>query len=127
MLLEERRKRSQMIMPLRCFGDGLEKKRKTSSERKCKLGRGRSHIAPERDPCPVIIQQSKWANMPPELLLDIISRVEASETSWPARRDVVSCASVCRSWRDTTKEVITTPQQCGLITFPASLKQVNSY
>jgi hypothetical protein len=110
-------------MPLRCFGEGLEKKRRTRSERKSKLRRGRSHIAPERDPCPAIVQHGKWANMPSELLLDIISRVEATETSWPARRDVVSCASVCRSWRDTTKEVIRTPQQCGLITFPASLKQ----
>lgn len=113
-------------MPFKCFRDGLENKPRTRSDRKCVLGRGRSHIAPERYPLPTIVQQSRWANIPSELLLDIIARVEASETSWPARRDVVSCAAVCRSWRETTKEIIRTPEQCGLITFPTSLKQVTS-
>lgn len=88
--------------------------------------RGRAHIAPEGEselPCEVI-DQSPWANMPPELLHDIIKRVEASETSWPARRDVVACASVCKSWREITKDIVKTPEQCGCLTFPISLKQV---
>ncbi|KAL4372601.1 hypothetical protein AHAS_Ahas06G0282100 [Arachis hypogaea] len=67
--------------------------------------------------------QSRWANLPPELLLDIIKRVEGSETSWPSRRVVVACASVCRTWRQITKDVFKTPEQCGWITFPISLKQ----
>lgn len=88
-------------------------------------GRARSHIAPESyiSSSLIIVQQSKWANLPSELLLDIIKRVEATETSWPARRDVVACAAVCRSWREITKEVVRTPEQCGWLTFPLSLKQ----
>ncbi|ONK81252.1 uncharacterized protein A4U43_C01F27030 [Asparagus officinalis] len=70
-----------------------------------------------------LYEQGNWANLPPELLLDVIQRVEASEGSWPGRRNVVSCSSVCRSWREITKEVVQTPEQCGRITFPISLKQ----
>ncbi|KAF2309992.1 hypothetical protein P3X46_020872 [Hevea brasiliensis] len=87
--------------------------------------RVRAHIAPEGGselPCEVI-DQSPWADLPPELLHDIIKRVEASETSWPARRDVVACASVCKSWREITKDIVKTPEQCGCLTFPISLKQ----
>ncbi|KAJ8479555.1 hypothetical protein OPV22_023282 [Ensete ventricosum] len=68
-------------------------------------------------------QQGRWANLPPELLLDVIRRVEESEVSWPARRHVLACAAVCHSWRDITKEVVKPPEQCGRITFPISLKQ----
>ncbi|KAL3591999.1 hypothetical protein D5086_010639 [Populus alba] len=50
-------------------------------------------------------------------------RVEESESSWPARVVVVHCASVCRSWREITKEIVKTPEQCGRLTFPISLKQ----
>ncbi|EPS61288.1 hypothetical protein M569_13507 [Genlisea aurea] len=71
-------------------------------------------------------QDSLWANLPPELLLDIISRVEAAEIQWPARRSVVSCASVCKTWREITKEVNRSPEQCGSFTFPISLKQPGS-
>ncbi|KAJ6736759.1 TUBBY-LIKE F-BOX PROTEIN [Salix viminalis] len=48
---------------------------------------------------------------------------EESEVSWPARAVVVHCASVCRSWREITKEIVKTPEQCGRLTFPISLKQ----
>jgi len=99
---------------------------------------GKSHIAPEcssptslssptTPPPPSSSSsssQSQWANLPPELLLDIIQRVEASETTWPSRRALVACASVCRLWRDITKGVVKTLEQCGWITFPVSLKQV---
>ena len=68
--------------------------------------------------------QSQWTNLPPELLLDILRRVEESETSWPARAVVVFCASVCRSWRRIINEIVKTPEQCGRLTFPISLKQV---
>lgn len=69
-------------------------------------------------------QRGRWANLPPELLLDVIQRVEQCEVSWPARRHLVACAAVCRTWRAITKEVVKTPEQCGRITFPISLKQV---
>ncbi|RWW39190.1 hypothetical protein BHE74_00055502 [Ensete ventricosum] len=70
-------------------------------------------------------QQGRWANLPPELLLDVIQRLEASEVAWPERRHVLACAAVCRSWRNITKEVVKSPEQCGQITFPFSLKQVS--
>ncbi|KAI4316826.1 hypothetical protein L6164_024766 [Bauhinia variegata] len=97
--------------------------------------RGKSHIAPSPPPSSLSLslsssssssmmtEESHWANLPPELLLDIIQRVEAIETSWPARRAVVACASVCRTWREITKEVVKTLEQCGCISFPISLKQ----
>lgn len=85
---------------------------------------GRSHIAPELcTSSSKIIEQGQWENLPPELLLDIIKRVEASETTWPARKAVVACASVCCSWRDVKKEIVKPLEQCGLVTFPISLKQ----
>ncbi|GLT58021.1 hypothetical protein SLA2020_309480 [Shorea laevis] len=83
-----------------------------------------SHIVPEAST--VLVDEVRWADLPPELLFDIIRRVEASETSWPARRNAIACASVCRSWRELTKEIVKTPEQCGLLTFPISLKQPGS-
>ena len=87
--------------------------------------RGRSYIAPEGSSSfsALVIEQSRWANLPSELLLDIIQRIESSKTTWPGRRDVVACGSVCKSWRAVTKELVRTPEQCGLLTFPVSLKQ----
>ncbi|CAH2035849.1 unnamed protein product [Thlaspi arvense] len=90
--------------------------------------RGRSHIAPEGSASSSpwtdeYLNQSIWVDLPPELLLDIIHRIESEQTSWPARRDVVACASVCRSWREMTKEVVKVPELSGLLTFPISLKQ----
>ncbi|KAK1384241.1 hypothetical protein POM88_021976 [Heracleum sosnowskyi] len=38
-------------------------------------------------------------------------------------RDVVSCAAVGKSRRCKTKEIVRTPEQCGLLMFPMSLKQ----
>ncbi|KAL7614058.1 hypothetical protein Lser_V15G07259 [Lactuca serriola] len=81
-----------------------------------------SHIAPDV-PLLESTTEGQWAHLPPELLLDIIRRVEESETSWPARTVVVYCASVCKPWRDITKEIVKTPEECGRLTFPISLKQ----
>jgi len=69
------------------------------------------------------VEQSCWANMPPELLRDVIQRVEASESAWPSRKHVVACAAVCSSWREITKELVRTPEQSGRLTFPIALKQ----
>ncbi|XP_044502956.1 tubby-like F-box protein 3 isoform X2 [Mangifera indica] len=68
-------------------------------------------------------RQSCWANMPPELLRDILMRIEASESSWPHRKNVVACAGVCRSWREIVKEIVKTLEVSGKLTFPISLKQ----
>ncbi|PKI55613.1 tubby-like F-box protein 8 [Punica granatum] len=72
---------------------------------------------------PLVVQTSKWASLPPELLRDVIKRLEASESTWPARKHVVSCAGVCRSWREMCKEIVNCPEVSGKITFPVSLKQ----
>lgn len=72
----------------------------------------------------LIIQNSRWANLPPELLYDVIKRLEESESTWPARKHVVACAAVCKSWRSMCKEIVRTPETCGKLTFPVSLKQV---
>ncbi|PSR88056.1 Tubby-like F-box protein, partial [Actinidia chinensis var. chinensis] len=102
--------------------DGIGSISKRGVEGKHWRKRTRSHIAPDVAP-PGPTEQGQWANLPPELLLDIIRRVEESESSWPARTVVVSCASVCKSWRDITKEIVKTPEECGRLTFPISLKQ----
>ncbi|KAI3431963.1 Tubby-like F-box protein [Psidium guajava] len=72
---------------------------------------------------PLVVQNSRWASLPPELLHDVIRRLEASESTWPARKHVVSCAAVCRSWREMCKEIVKSPEVSGKITFPVSLKQ----
>uniref|UniRef100_A0A7C9EZQ9 Tubby C-terminal domain-containing protein n=1 Tax=Opuntia streptacantha TaxID=393608 RepID=A0A7C9EZQ9_OPUST len=69
------------------------------------------------------LKQSCWANMPPELLRDVLMRIEVSEISWPLRRHVVACAGVCRSWREIMNEIVKTPEASGKLTFPISLKQ----
>ncbi|GMH05586.1 hypothetical protein Nepgr_007426 [Nepenthes gracilis] len=65
---------------------------------------------------------SCWSTMLPELLIEIIRRVEASEDKWPLRRNVVACACVCKKWRDITKEIVKSPVSSGRITFPSCLK-----
>ena len=111
-----------IVRELKGMKSGIGSISKRGAESKHWLCRSKSHVAPDVTPIEPI-EQGQWANLPPELLLDIIQRVEESETSWPARAVVVFCASVCRSWRSVTKEIIKTPQQCGRITFPISLKQ----
>ncbi|KAJ0588082.1 putative transcription factor TUBBY family [Helianthus annuus] len=79
--------------------------------------------AHEFDDHPDFVINSPWVGLPPELLSDVIKRLEASESSWPARKHVVACASVCRSWREMCKEIVSSPESSGKITFPISLKQ----
>ncbi|CAA2970607.1 tubby-like F-box protein 3 [Olea europaea var. sylvestris] len=69
------------------------------------------------------LNQSCWANMPPELLRDVLMRIEESECTWPPRKNVVACAGVCRSWREIMKEIVRTLEVSSKLTFPISLKQ----
>lgn len=69
---------------------------------------------------------SSWSTMLPELLGEIIQRVEASEDRWPIRQNVVACACVCKRWREMTREIVRGLPQSGKITFPSSLKQVGT-
>ena len=72
----------------------------------------------------VVMEEGWWADLPPELLRDVLQRVESADGSWPARKDVVACSAVCKTWREITKELVKTPEECGQLTFPISLKQV---
>ena len=113
-----------IVRELKEMRDGIGSTSKRGAGSRHFQRRTKSHIVPDiiltsLEP----IQQGQWANIPSELLLDIIQRVEETETSWPARAVVVSCASVCKSWRAVTKEIVQTPEQCGRLTFPISLKQ----
>ncbi|KAG4381215.1 hypothetical protein GLYMA_15G098200v4 [Glycine max] len=69
------------------------------------------------------MRQSCWANMPQELLREVLFRIEASEDAWPPRKSVVACAGVCRSWRQITIDIVKTPELSSKITFPISVKQ----
>jgi hypothetical protein len=70
------------------------------------------------------LSQSCWANMPQELLREVLVRIEASESAWPPRKSVAACAGVCRSWREITREIVKAPEVSGKLTFPISVKQV---
>ncbi|KAL4559101.1 hypothetical protein LXL04_031234 [Taraxacum kok-saghyz] len=70
-----------------------------------------------------VVTNSGWKGLPPELLRDVIKRLEASESTWPSRKHVVACASVCRSWREMCKEIVSSLEDSGKLTFPLSLKQ----
>ncbi|WVZ68051.1 hypothetical protein U9M48_017041 [Paspalum notatum var. saurae] len=77
----------------------------------------------ELDDSPSIIRESRWASLPPELIRDVIRRLEADESTWPSRKHVVCFAAVCRTWREMCKEIVLSPEFCGKLTFPVSLKQ----
>ncbi|GAB4846579.1 Tubby-like F-box protein 7 [Ancistrocladus abbreviatus] len=66
--------------------------------------------------------QNCWSTMLPELLAEIIGRVEASEDKWPVRGNFVACAGVCKKWRDIAREIVKSPFSTGIITFPSCLK-----
>lgn len=71
-------------------------------------------------------EQGSWSGLPPELLREVVVRLEESEATWPSRQSLVAFASVCRSWRRICKEIVGVPEVSGKLTFPASLKQVSS-
>ncbi|KAL5222782.1 hypothetical protein ABZP36_027495 [Zizania latifolia] len=72
---------------------------------------------------PAIIPESCWASLPPELLCDVVRRLEADESTWPSRKHVVCFAAVCRTWREMCKDIVLSPEFCGKLTFPVSIKQ----
>lgn len=69
------------------------------------------------------LKESCWANMPQELLREVLMKIEASEHVWPRRKNLITCAGVCRSWRQVTREIVKTPEVSGILTFPISVKQ----
>lgn len=66
-----------------------------------------------------------WAELPEELLREVLVRIESSQTDWPLRKNVVACAGVCKTWRCIMKkELVKFPEVSGILTFPISIKQV---
>ncbi|KAF8663761.1 hypothetical protein HU200_055086 [Digitaria exilis] len=96
----------------------------SSSETARSLAGGNARVSPEvpaehegeRD-------DGRWSALVPELLADILRRVDAGAQKWPGRRDVVACACVCRRWREAVVALVRPPLLCGGITLLASLKQ----
>lgn len=85
-------------------------------------GKAQSSLDDLHDP-PPIIQESRWASLPPELLRDVIRRLESDESTWPSRKHVVCFAAVCKTWREMCREIVLSPEFCGKLTFRVSLKQ----
>lgn len=86
---------------------------------KINMGKSNKSDADEDEDCSYFC----WASLPPELLREVLLKVEESECNWPARKHVVACAGVCKSWREVMKELVKTPEVSGKITFPISVKQ----
>ncbi|KAL6610496.1 hypothetical protein ACP70R_040465 [Stipagrostis hirtigluma subsp. patula] len=87
---------------------------------------GEAKVTPEVDPAArgdEEVDEERWSRLLPELLTEIMRRVDAGAERWPPRREVVACACVCRRWRDAAVSVVRPPIECGRITFPSSLKQ----
>lgn len=97
-----------------------------SSSRSHRAGAGAGNSAPAAGLADAL-EGTYWAQLPPELLREVLVRIEDSETLWPFRRDVVACAGVCRAWRGIMKEVVRVPEASGKLTFPISLKQVRAF
>ncbi|KAL2331348.1 hypothetical protein Fmac_018929 [Flemingia macrophylla] len=66
---------------------------------------------------------NEWSAMLPEILAEIVRRVDAADSHWPNRQNVVACACVCKRWRDVTRQIVRRPDHTGRITFPSCLKQ----
>jgi len=45
----------------------------------------------------VVIKNTRWANLPAVLLRDVMKKLDESESTWPARKQVVACAGVCKA------------------------------
>ncbi|KAL8047741.1 hypothetical protein ABFX02_07G020200 [Erythranthe guttata] len=90
---------------------------------KSKICLGKSKNKNRREEIGENWSDSCWESLPMELLREILVKVEESESNWPARKHVVACAGVCKSWREVMKEVVERPEVSGKITFPASVKQ----
>jgi tubby and related proteins len=84
-------------------------------------------VRPHEEPEEVVDSENRWAGLPPELLREVVKRLEESEGTWPNRKNMVACAAVCRSWREMCKEMVISPEFCGKLTFPVSLKQVSLF
>ncbi|EOA40583.1 hypothetical protein CARUB_v10009311mg [Capsella rubella] len=70
-----------------------------------------------------VIKNTRWANLPAPLLRDVMRRLDESESKWPARKQVVACAGVCKTWRLMCKDIVKSPEFSRKLTFPVSLKQ----
>ncbi|CAL9083416.1 unnamed protein product [Musa textilis] len=68
-------------------------------------------------------EEGRWGRMLPELLGEIVRRVEAGGERWPQRKDFVAFAGACRRWREAARAIVRPPCETGSFTFPASIKE----
>ncbi|KAL0406729.1 UNVERIFIED_CONTAM: Tubby-like F-box protein 7 [Sesamum latifolium] len=115
-----RESKSQEIQTI-CTDDGRQGKEEVREENGQLQQRDGVVLSGESGPS----ESGSWAGMLPELLGEIIQRVDASEDKWPQRQNVVACGCVCKRWREATREAVekASPHQPGTITFPSSLKK----
>ncbi|KAL9859040.1 Tubby-like F-box protein 5 [Arabidopsis thaliana] len=61
----------------------------------------------------IVIKNTRWANLPAALLRDVMKKLDESESTWPARKQVVACAGVCKTWRLMCKDIVKSPEFPG--------------
>ena len=49
------------------------------------------------------VRRSTWVDLPQELQVNILVRIEKDNRRWPSRQAVVACAGVCKDWRATIR------------------------
>ncbi|XP_021773838.1 tubby-like F-box protein 7 [Chenopodium quinoa] len=108
---------SRRSSSIRCFSLSSKSHRESPSTTSFSLAAGNHHNSDDD------ADGGRWSTLFPELLADIIARVESTEDKWPLRRNVVVCACVCKRWRDVTREIVKSPLSTAKITFPSCLKQ----
>jgi tubby and related proteins len=57
--------------------------------------------------------EGTWSALVPELLSDILRRVNDGAEWFPCRRDLVACAGVCRRWREASVALVQPPLEGG--------------
>jgi hypothetical protein len=68
------------------------------------------------------VDEERWPRLLPELLTDIVCRIDTGAERWPPRCDFIACACVYRCWHDAEFPVVRPRLECGRTTFPSSLK-----
>ncbi|KAI4969759.1 hypothetical protein ZWY2020_000673 [Hordeum vulgare] len=64
--------------------------------------------------------EERWSRLLPELLTDIVRRINAGAERWPPRREVVACACVCRRRRDAAVSIVRPLESAGSPSFSLS-------
>ncbi|GJR65576.1 tubby-like F-box protein 3 isoform X2 [Tanacetum coccineum] len=104
----------------------LAKDRMTLGSRYIELFMSSPEELGDADTTVSVNDSSCWGELPLELLRDVLTRIEVSESTWPMRKNVVFAAGVCKKWRSMVKEIVGGSDGSGMFTFPSDLKQPGS-